>query len=176
MEELIGKLVGGKLLLPALLVVGGLIFMMKRLIVSSVEKTVALRWIMRIKRDPSCARALADTLDMPYKGKDGFSARYFEELTGYVAGREKIANYQVVYTMRISPSEFLVFTLISFDDFDVGITGTGTDVKKQSYVTFLLSHDPDALCLTIYSDTYTTSSEKFHRDGFLAAVLKGTSV
>ena len=80
----------------------------------------------------------------------------------------------LLFTMRLSQLELLVFTLIAFDDFDVGITGTGTDVKKQSYVPFLLAHDPKEMRLTIYSDSYTTSSEKFHRDGFLAALFEGT--
>ena len=174
MEDLIGKFVGGKLVLPALLVVGGVIFVVKRLILSVVEKNAALRWIARIKRNPSDARLLADTLDIPYRLRDGFSTQFFEELTGYIAGQERIASYQVLFTMRLSQLELLVFTLIAFDDFDVGITGTGTDVKKQSYVPFLLAHDPKEMRLTIYSDSYTTSSEKFHRDGFLAALFEGT--
>ena len=83
MEDLIGKFVGGKLVLPALLVVGGVIFVVKRLILSVVEKNAALRWIARIKRNPSDARLLADTLDIPYRLRDGFSTQFFEELRLY---------------------------------------------------------------------------------------------
>ena len=65
-----------------------------------------------------------------------------------------------------------MFTLISFDDFDVGITGKGTDVKMNSYLTFLIRYDRDAQHLTVYSDAYNTSTEKFQRGGFLNAMLR----
>jgi hypothetical protein len=175
MKELFYKLVTGKLLLPALLVVGGIIFVLKRFVVSSVEKNSALQAIKKIKREPSYARAIADELDMPYGVKEDFRPGYFEKLKEYLAGRRMVGNYQVIHTAHVSSSELLVFALISFDDFDVGITGKGTDVRKNSYLTFLIRHDYSAQHLTVYSDTYNTSTEKFQRAGFLNAILRDSN-
>ena len=170
--ELFYKLINGKLLLPALLVVGGIIFVVKRLVVSSVEKNAALALIKRIKREPSYARTVADDLDIPYGVKEDFHPGYFGKLKEFIAGRKMVGNYQIIHTAEVSSSALLVFTLISFDDFDVGITGKGTDVRKSSYLTFLIRHDPDAQRLTVYSETYDTSTEKFQRAGFLNAMLR----
>ena len=87
MKELFYKLVNGKLLLPALLIVGGVIFVVKRLIVSSVDKSAALQLIKRIKREPSYARTIADDLDIPYGVKEDFRAEYFENLKEFIAAR-----------------------------------------------------------------------------------------
>ena len=172
MKELLHTLINGKLLLPALLVVGGVIFVVKRLIVSSVEKSAALQLIKRIKREPSYACTIADDLDIPYGVKEDFRAEYFARLKEFIAARTIVGNYQIIHTAEVSSSALLVFTLISFDDFDVGITGKGTDVKMNSYLTFLIRYDRDAQHLTVYSDAYNTSTEKFQRGGFLNAMLR----
>lgn len=161
MEELFYKLVNGKLLLPALLVVGGIVFVVKRLVVSTVEKNAAVQLIKRIEREPSYARTIADDLDMPYGVKGDFLPGYFEKLKEFIDARTMIGNYHIIYITDVSSSELLVFALMSFNDFDVCITGEGTDVKKNSYLTFLIRHDHDAQHLTVYSDIYNTSTEKF---------------
>jgi len=171
MEQLFYKLLGGKLLLPALLVVGGAIFVARRLIVSSVEKKTAHRSIRKIVRDPSYARTIAEGIDIPYGVKEGFLPEYYEKLKEHIKARGTIGNYQILYTTSVSSSAFLVFVLISFEDFDVGITGKGTDVMKHSYLTFLIRHDTETQRLIIYSDIYNTSTEKFQRAGFLSAIL-----
>ena len=173
MQELFYKLLSDKVVLPALLVIGGVIFVVKRLVVSSVEKNATLRLIKKLKISPAYARSIADDLDTPYAGREGFPLAYYQKLKEYVAAPAMLGNYQILYTTDVSSSEFLVFTLISFDDFDVGITGKGTDVRKNSYLTFLIRHNPDEERMTIYSDTYNTSMEKFQRTGFLNAILTG---
>lgn len=174
MEELFHHLLSGKLLLPSLLVVGGVIFVVKRLFVSSLEKATTLRVIKKITNDPLYARNIADELDIPYAVKEGFIRGHFEKLKEYIRGQRVLGDYQVLYTADVSLSEFLVFALLSFKDFDVGITGKGTDVTKNSYVTFLIRHEDQEQRLTLYSNIFTTSTEKFQRAGFMNAVFENS--
>lgn len=164
-------LIRGNLIFSALLVVGGAIFVVKRIIVSSVEKSTAQRLIKKIVKDPSYAHTIAEGLDIPYGVKEGFLSAYFEQLKEYISVRQTIGNYQVLYTTSVSSSALLVFVLNSFEDFDVGFTGKGTDVMKHAYLTFLVRHDTETQRLMIYSDIYHTSTEKFLREKFLSAIL-----
>ncbi len=56
MDESFEIRLGVKLLIWGLVVAGGVIFVVKRLIVSSMEKSTAHRWIRKIQRNASYAR------------------------------------------------------------------------------------------------------------------------
>lgn len=172
MDDILIDEINKKLVFAILLAIGGIVFVLKRLIVSAVEKNSALQAIKKIKRQPSYARVIADGLDMPYASREPFPFNHFEKLKEYLRSQTMIGDYQILHSAEVAANEFLVFAMISFEDFDIGITGKGTDVKRNTYLTFLVRHDYNDQRLTFQSDTYTTSTEKFQREGFFAEIFK----
>ncbi|MBL0741475.1 hypothetical protein [Chryseolinea lacunae] len=163
----------GKLLWASLFVLGGTSVVITRFVISRIEKNTALKAIEKIKTRPSYAKEIADSLDIPYGQKPNFSLNHFEILKSYIRDRAQIGEYKIIYTTEVTPSDLLVFTRISFVDFDVNVMGQASDVKKDVYVTFLVRYDHEDQQFLVQSNLHYTSTEKFHRDRFTTAIFTG---
>jgi hypothetical protein len=163
--------ISAKIIYALLIVIGGVLFVIKRVLVAAIEKRRHFRTIQRIKERPRYAEHVANNLDTPYSKKHPF--HHFDSLKQYIGQRTSLNGYNIEYTVEVSRQEFLVFTSIAYVDFDVGLIGKNTNVNKRSYIIFLLKYIPEEATLMVQSDTYTTPTEKFQREGFVNSVFKG---
>lgn len=80
-------------------------------------------------------------------------------------------KYKILYALAVNELEFLVFTELTFIDFDVTVTGHSSDVKKTAYHNFVIRHNPQGESIEVWSEFYNNSTEKFQREEFLPALL-----
>jgi hypothetical protein len=158
------------------LALGGIIATVARFVIKAVAKSSSQATIEKIKRNPSYATKVAAELDIPVSSKENFTATDFQLLRKYLSEQPMVANYEILHVADVDSTQFIIFTNISFVDFDVNIIGKGSDIDKTEYLTFLASHDNASKSLTIRSEVYHNANDKFVKEGFLKAVFNGTAV
>lgn len=174
MLEFIFEEIDKKIALALLIAFGGLVFVISRFVVSRLEKRSFKKTIDLIKRRPSLAGEIADSLDVPYSVKHPLTFKQFEMLKEYLSSMTKVGDYELTYLAPLGTDDLLVFSTLRYLDFDVGVTGKGTDVKKVSHLLLRLHYDHPEKQLVLYSDIYTTSTGKYQRNEFLSAVFTGS--
>lgn len=127
--------------------------------------------INKIKRNPARAREYSRMLDIPMDKKPNINLAAFELIKAKIQSSDSIENYRILHTTPVD-NQLLLFTETVFTDFDVTFTGEAGDVEKKSYHNFLLSHQPEANELIIYSTMYADLNEKTQKQGFLEALMK----
>ena len=166
----------GKLILLTLSCIGGTIFVISRIIMAALNKRSAHGMINSLKKNPALARDVAASLDLTYSRKENFAADHFDKLGPYLQSIPAAANYRLLYVLPYDRDHILVFTELSFADFDIGLSGKSSDVAKKAYHNFLLTLDRTQNRLTIYSSIHIDVTEKFQKEGFSDAIFKGMAV
>jgi hypothetical protein len=147
--------------------------MISRFVISVIGRTSMTRAIRSIQRYPLLAHKYSEDLDMPYGKKENFGYNHFTTLQDYLKNIKQLGDYQLLYSIAYDADHILVFVKLSYDDFGVGFTGSGTDVKKQVIYNFLLKYSDSEKALLIQSDIYSNSTEKFQKEAFMNALLNG---
>jgi hypothetical protein len=173
MKELFEDEVIKKLSVFLLMLVGGIVFVTARLVVSAVNKRTMYASIRSLRRDPSLARDFGESLDIPYSTRKNFKSLHFDKLKQYVGSVPSVGNYLILHTTSYDLSNLLVFTELSFVDFDVNIIGKASDIRKKVYHNFLLKHERENDTLIVLSTIYSDATEKFQKEEFITAVFEG---
>lgn len=163
----------GKLAFLVMLVIGGTIAVIARMIIKQIASSSASLTINKIRKNPAHAQEIADELNIPMSVKENFSKSDFQFLKTYLETGRTIANYQILYNMELNASQILVLTKVTFTDYGVTVTGKPSDVNRTDYLNFVLTQDPVKNTLTICSDIFNSANEKLLKQGFLSAVLTG---
>lgn len=158
------------------IVIGGIVTVVARFIITQIAKSSSQGTIEKVKRDPSYAHEVAAGLDIPISSREDFSTGAFHLLKKYLREQSTVGNYHILHIAELNSTQFITFTRISFVDFGVGVTGKGGDVNKTEYLNFLISHDNEARSLTVRSEMYYNANDKLLKEGFLKAVFNGTAI
>ncbi|MBS1505805.1 MAG: hypothetical protein JSS79_04075 [Bacteroidetes bacterium] len=132
--------------------------------------------ISKIKRDPDQALGYIHNLDMPYKRIENCEPKLFDLLKETISKVRTVDNYLILHCVSVSPDKFLVFTEITYTDFDVNAFGKATDQKNKNYHDFLFEYQPEKKDLYIYSNMYGNSTDKFQKESFIKSVLRVQNV
>lgn len=161
----------GKLLLALLMLIGGTIFVIVRVISSVAKKQSQNLLINKIKRKQQEAHRYAEQLDIVMDKRININRQAFELIKSRIQFSPMIGNYKILHITSIGES-LLFFTELMFTDFDVTFTGHADDVRKKAHHNFLLRHNPQLLELELCSDLYSDSTEKMQKQDFIEALFK----
>ncbi len=153
-----------------MLAIGGLCFVIARVVIHTLNKTSNTRTINRIKKDPSFAHRYTETLDIPYSSRT-ISEYDFKEIRQQLHDRRRANDYRVLLNCNFGQYRFMIFTEFSYVDYDVQATGMSGDTRKKAYHNFIVEFDPAQQMLRTFSNLYSTASEKLQKDGLLHAML-----
>ena len=159
----------GKSIVALLMILGGIGFVVTRLISGALSKHSTQAAINAIKKNPAKAKAIAESLDIPYVNKKGFSRDQFDKLKADLLSSAHKGDYRILHVAPYSENHFLVFTMLSFVDFDINISGKAADTKKIAYHNFVVRLDPEE-GLQVLSTIYSDVTEKFQKEGFITAI------
>jgi CII-binding regulator of phage lambda lysogenization HflD len=166
-----------KLIWLALLAIAGTSYVIYRKIIAAVDKSSVDSLINTLKKNSAKAKDVAETLDIPYGKRENFSNQDFDKLQSALQATSKIGDYTILYQTHIDVSEYLLITEITYADFDIGVTGNPTDVKKSAYHFFVLRFESNNNALSVLSDLYSDTTSKFQKEAFtkgLTAVVTDT--
>ncbi|MFN8336305.1 MAG: hypothetical protein U0U09_14335 [Cyclobacteriaceae bacterium] len=163
-----------KLLLFISIALVGTAIVIKRKISSAARSQSQAFLINKIKRDPSAGQAYAGKLDIPMYKKENVSQAAFDLIKEKIQSSATIGDYKILYTAPVS-DQLLIFTEITFTDFDVTMIGDAGDVKKKGHYNFLMRHHAELNELELYSTMYADLNEKLHMQGFIDALMKTTA-
>jgi hypothetical protein len=155
-----------------LLIVAGVGFVAVRVIKSMASKASQNSMIKKVKQDPSKAESLIDSLDITYGKLEEINRESFELIKRKVSSSAFIGSYRIAHSVPVNEYQFIIFTELSFSDFDVTVTGKGADVTKTSHHNFLLDYDKEKSQMILFSNLYSDSTDKFQKQDFLKSLLK----
>ncbi|MBT1712017.1 hypothetical protein KK062_27490 [Fulvivirgaceae bacterium PWU5] len=155
-----------KLIWLALLAVAGTSYVIYRKIIAAVDKSSVGNLINALKKNSAKAKDVAGTLDIPYGKRESFSNQDFEKLQSALQATSKIGDYTILHQTNVDASEYLLITEIAYADFDIGVTGNPTDVKKSAYHFFALRSEPSNNTLSVWSNLYSDTTSKFQKEAF----------
>src|SRR5690242_4612368 len=112
-----------------LFIIGGVVFVVVRSAIYLISKSSQKMLMNKIKKDPSKALEYATDLNIPYAKRENCNAQSFELIKNKMGSSSKIGAYQILHVQPVDDNQFLVFTELSFTDFDVNVTGRSSDVK-----------------------------------------------
>jgi hypothetical protein len=161
----------GKAVLALLMVLGGIGFVVTRLISGALSKRSTQAAIDAIKKNPSKAQEIAASLDIPYLNKKDFSKDQYEKLKANIRSSSYKRDYRILHAAPYGEDHLLVFTMLSFVDFDINMSGTAADTKKVAYHNFVVKLDPEE-GLQVLSTIYSDVTEKFQKEGFITAIFE----
>jgi hypothetical protein len=96
-----------KLIVLAVLAVGGICFVVVRNIVSAVDKKSMYKLVRSLRSNPNLAKEVADSLDVPYSEKNNLDTFAFEHLKTYVQSISMAGNYTILFQHRLMHRLFL---------------------------------------------------------------------
>lgn len=167
--------VPSKLIWLILFAVGGTSFVIYRKIMSVVDKSSISGLINSLRKNSAKVKDIVEALDIPYGKRENFSREDFDKLKSAVHTATKIDDYTILYQTDVDALQCLLITEIAFSDFDIGVTGESTDVKKKAYHSFVLRFEPESKILSVWSDLYNDTTSKFQKETFSKRTT-GTSV
>ena len=156
----------GKLIKYGIFVVIGTSYLVYRLIRSAADKRSVHGLINAIQKHTASPSKVADALDIPYGKSADFLTEDFEKLKSVLKATTIINDYTILYQAPVDRWRYLLFTEIRFSDYDIGVTGNATDVKKIAYHSFVLRFDPANNTLSVFSDLYDTTTSRFQKEAF----------
>jgi hypothetical protein len=162
----------GKGIIALLMVVGGIGFVVVRLISTTLKKRSTQAAIDAIRKNPSKAQDIAASLDIPYLQRNNFSRDQYENLKANLQPSTYKRDYRILHVAPYGEDHLLVFTMLSFIDFDINMSGKATDTKKTAYHNFVVKFDREE-GLQVLSEIYSDATEKFQKEGFIAAIFEG---
>ena len=162
-----------KLIGLVMAIIGGIGFVIARKVLTRIDKASSHAVINSIKKEPSKANVFAASLDIPYSKKENFQEDHFLKLIDYMRSITIVGKYRVLYVAAYERDHLLVFTEISFVDFDINITGNPSDTRKKAYHNFVVKLDREKNRLVVLSNVYSDTTEKFQKEAFLDAVFNG---
>ena len=157
----------GKGIIALLMALGGVGFVLTRLISTALSK----RSTQAIKKNPAKAQAIAESLDIPYLHRRDFSRDQYEKLKATLRPSTYKGDYRILHVAPYREDHLLVFTTLSFIDFDINMSGKATDTKKVAYHNFVVKFDREE-GLQVLSAIYSDVTEKFQKEGFIAAIFE----
>ena len=162
----------GKGIIALLMVIGGVGFVLTRLISTALSKRSTQAAIDAIRKNPSKAQEIAASLDIPYLHRRDFSRDQYEKLKATLQPSTYKGDYRILHVAPYGEDHLLIFTTLSFVDFDVNISGKATDTKKVAYHNFVVKFDREE-GLQVLSAIYSDVTEKFQKEGFIAVIFEG---
>jgi hypothetical protein len=160
-----------KLAIFAVFLIIGIISAIVRSTSAGIDKFSQKYIIDKIKNNTSEVLKYISNLDLPYDKKTNLTAQDFGIIRDKVKSSFLIGNYVVVYTHIISDHEFVVFTELSYVDYDGGTTSNTGDVNKKAFHNFLFRHDPNQNELSILSDLFSGTTAKFQKQEFIQSLF-----
>lgn len=161
-----------RLLGIALFIVAGILIVIGRKILFLLSKSSQNSLIDEVKINPKAAVQYAEGLDMTYGKLENISAAGFEFIKTTIDKNPAIGSYKILYWTKVNPNSLLIFTVLSFSDFDVNLVGQGDDIRKKVYHNFVLQFVQESSAVIIYSDLYNDTTSKFQKQEFLKALLE----
>ncbi|HEY9045200.1 MAG TPA: hypothetical protein VIN08_04865 [Ohtaekwangia sp.] len=152
------------------LIIGGLFFTIFRSGIFVIEKTSNNNIIDTIRKHPMKAEDYATRLDIPYTSKLNFDRNAFQILKARIQISSNVENYRILHVHTLDEQRILIFTELSFIDYDITITGKPEDIDKKSYHNFLVQYTSSEE-FKIYSNLYSNSIEKFQKEEFYKSLL-----
>ena len=162
----------GKGIIALLMVIGGVGFVLTRLISTVLSKRSTQAAIDAIRKNPSKANDIAASLDIPYLQRKDFSREQYENLKANLQPSTYRGDYRILHVAPYGEDHLLIFTMLSFVDFDISMSGKATDTKKVAYHNFVVKFDHEE-GLQVLSAIYSDVTEKFQKEGFIAAIFDG---
>jgi len=160
-----------KLVFLILLAIGGTLIVVVRTLTSWLEKKSGMDAIDKIKKNPSMAAVFSASHDMVYGQRINFKPAYFDELKNYVLSTTSIGDYVVMYGHVINSDEIILFTNLTYQDFDVTLTGRSDDVDKTILTAFTLRYIRAEKVLNVFSDIHSNTNQKFQKEGLIRALF-----
>jgi hypothetical protein len=158
-------------MLKFLLLLGGLLFVVARGVIYLLNKYSQNNLISKIKKNPAKASEYIPNLDIPIHKMGNSNIQSFDLIRSKIGSSPKIGSYSILHSMPVNDTQFLVFTQLSFTDFDVNITGRSGDVNKKAFHDFLFQFDSHKEELIMYSTLYTNATEKFQKEEFHKSLM-----
>ena len=162
----------GKGIIALLMIVGGVGFVLMRLITTTLNKRSTQAAINAIRKNPSKAKEIAASLDIPYLQRNNYSRDQYENLKANLQPSTYKGDYRILHVAPYDEDHLLIFTMLSFIDFDINMSGKATDTKKVAYHNFVVKFDREE-GMQVLSDIYSDVTEKFQKEGFIAAIFEG---
>ena len=162
----------GKGIVALLMVIGGVGFVVMRLITTALSKRSTQNAIDAIRKNPSKAKEIAAGLDIPYLQRNSYSRDQYENLKANLLSSTNKGDYKILHVAPYGEDHLLIFTLLSFIDFDINMSGKATDTKKTAYHNFVVKFDREE-GLQVLSEIYSDATEKFQKEGFIALIFAG---
>lgn len=162
----------GKGIIALFMIIGGVGFVVMRLITGTLTKQSTKSAINAIKKNPAKAKEIAAALDIPYLQRNSYSREQFEKIKGNLQPSTLKGDYRILHAAPFDEDHLLVFTALSFVDFDINMSGKASDTKKVAYHNFVVKFDRED-GLQVLSTIYSDATEKFQKEGFIAAIFQG---
>ena len=86
-----------------------------------------------------------------------------------------MGNFVIVYTQLINENQFVVFTELSYVDYDNTVLDEMGNVKKKAFHNFLFNYDKNLSELSILSDLFSDTTSKFQKEEFIQKLFAGNS-
>jgi hypothetical protein len=166
----------GKVLIMVVLAVCGIVIVVVRKIITTINKKSAQSTIDALQKSQSFANDLIASLDIPYARKENFPILYFDKLKSHLTQIKLAGNFSILHVANLHTNEILVITELNYSDFDVSYLGKSTDVTKKAYHQFVLRHDHSNNILIVLSNIYHDTNSKFQKEEFIDAIFKGTVI
>ena len=100
-------------------IIAGIVIVIARAIVHFISKTSQNNTIAKIKNDPSKAAEFISHLDIMLERKSDIDELKFNLIKAKIQSSTDIGNYRILHSQEINPRQFLFFTELSFEYFDV---------------------------------------------------------
>ena len=162
----------GKGIIALLMLIGGVGFVVMRLIGSTLSKRSTQAAINAIRKNPSKAKDIAESLDIPYLQRNNYSREQYESIKANLQSSVTKGDYRILHVAPYDEDHLLVFTMLSFVDFDINMSGKAADTKKVAYHNFVVKFDREE-GMQVLSTIYSDATEKFQKEGFIAAIFQG---
>ena len=157
-----------------LLIIAGLIVVAGRAVIKFINKASQRGTINKIKKNPSLAEEYASGLDIPYN-KQSITKEEFADLVKRLVSSVYIGEYKILYAVPAGGTSVLVFTELSFMDYDTNINGKAGEVQKSAFHDFHLQFDGVKSEVNIHSALHETATDKFQKQEFLKNLLEPES-
>jgi hypothetical protein len=162
----------GRLFWPTLMILGGVGFAVARFVILSLNKASTAGLIRSIKKNPSLAKEVSESLDIIYAQRKDFNAHHYDLLKEYLRTISFAGDYRIMFVSAYEPNHHLIFTELSYADFGVNVIGRPTDMKQKAFHNFVLKFDTENDTLTALSDVYSDITGKFQKEGFVNAIFQ----
>lgn len=160
----------GKGLFVVMMVIGASFFVIYRKVRAAAGKLSVFMLVSKLKRGEVTNAAVAETLDIPYHTISGASATVFRSIVEKMKADVFVGGYRILYSSLVHSDQLLVLTELSFNDFDIKLSGKAGDVKSKAFHNFLLKFDPAKSSITVYSNLYENATDKFQKQEFLNVI------